>query len=77
VLTLACARASGATEASESGKGMVSGAYRSWIEHGLTQSSRGDGHTRVETQHISGSGTTMGAVEIGAEMFSLHGSFYA
>lgn len=77
VLTWACARASGVTEASKSEKGMVSGAYRSWIEHGLTQSSRGDGHTRAETQHISGSGSTMGAVEIGAELFSLHGSFYA
>jgi hypothetical protein len=73
---LACARASGATKASESGVGMVSGAYRSWIEHGLARSSRGDGHTRVESQHIS-SGSTMGAVEIDAELFSLHGSFYA
>ena len=68
---------SGATEASESAKVMVSGAYRSWIEHGLTQSNPGHGHTRAETQHIGGSGSTMGAVEMGAELFSLHGSFYA
>jgi hypothetical protein len=51
---------------------MVSGAYRTWIEHGLATSS-----SLAQEEQSSGCGDTLGTVEMNAEMFSLHGSFYA